>query len=83
MSWLERDAEDGTLTYIGETMVSGDFPKSIAVLPGAEYVAVLNHDSNEIRTFHFNYEDKCALMKNAPVKVDKPNCIRILKLGDK
>ena len=83
MSWLKRDPEDGTLSYIGETMISGDFPKSIAVLPGAKYVAVLNHDSNEIRTFGFNYEENYALMKNPPVKVDKPNCIRILKLENK
>lgn len=76
-----RNAEDGTLSYEFETMVSGDYPKSIGVLPGNEFYAVLNHDTNEIRTFKVFPEKKCALMENKPVKVSTPNCIDIVALG--
>lgn len=80
-SYLKRNEQDGTLEWQGFTYTSGDYPKSLLVVPGSEYIAVLNHDSNEIRTFHMDYDGHYGLMKNAPVKVDKPNCIRIHKLG--
>lgn len=80
VTYFERNPEDGTLTWMHNAAVSGDFPKTLAVLPGDEYYAVLNHDSNEIRTFIVDYKKKNCLMKNAPVKVDKPNCIKIHKL---
>ncbi|MCR5053457.1 MAG: lactonase family protein [Lachnospiraceae bacterium] len=79
-SVLKRNAKDGTLTYEGTTMVSGDYPKALDVLPGDKYIVVLNHDTNEIRTFEHNYEGGFGLMKNAPITIDKPNCIRIHRL---
>lgn len=72
--------KDGTLKSCGTSPVSGDYPKSLAFLPGDEDVAVLNHDSNEIRLFHINHEKHYMLMQHPPIKVDKPNCIRIHKL---
>lgn len=78
---FERNEEDGTLTYLFETMVSGDYPKSVGVLPGNQYYAVLNHDTNEIRTFKVFPEKKCALMENKPIKVSTPNCIKIIALN--
>ena len=59
---------------------SGYFPKTLAVLPGDKYIAMLNHDSNEIRTFVVNHENETILLKNRPVKVGKPNSIWIQKL---
>lgn len=81
ISFLARDPQEGTLTYENMTLCSGDYPKSLIMLPGNEYYAVLNHDTNEIRTFRYFPENHYGLMKNAPVSVDKPNCIRILKLS--
>lgn len=81
VSWLKRNAKDGTLTLSGAMQTSGDFPKSLAPLPGGKYVAVLNHDTNEIRTFRVNYDENFILMQNAPVKIQKPNCIQILRLS--
>ena len=62
------------------TRISGDYPKSIAILPDDKTLVSLNHDSNEIRTFNVDHEKKCCLMKNPPIKVDKPNSIQIHKL---
>lgn len=81
MSVLKRDQETGKLSFEQLTKTSGDFPKSISVLPGDEYVAVLNHDSNEIRTFQVFHDDRPhVVQRTAPVKIGQPNCIRILKM---
>lgn len=73
--------EDGTLEWSSTTRISGDYPKAMAVLPGDQYYAVLNHDSNEIRTFKIFHDHKCCLMKNRPVKIQTPNCIVVHKLS--
>ncbi|MBR1629737.1 MAG: beta-propeller fold lactonase family protein [Lachnospiraceae bacterium] len=81
MSILKRDAETGMLSFEHLTKISGDFPKSLTALPNNEYVAVVNHDSNEIRTFQvFHGERPHVVQRTAPVKVAQPNCIRVLKL---
>ncbi|MBQ7677192.1 MAG: beta-propeller fold lactonase family protein [Lachnospiraceae bacterium] len=81
-SVFRRDTATGMLAFEQIVKCSGDFPKSISTLPGDEYVAVLNHDTNEIRTFQMIHDKErpYALMKCAPVKVVTPNCIRILEL---
>ena len=81
VSCMERNPEDGTLKFSSNTVISGYYPKTIAVLPGNKFYAVLNHDSNEIRTFEIFHDEKYCLMKNRPISVYKPNCIRILKLA--
>ena len=73
--------EDGKLEKESLVRISGDYPKSIAILPDNATLVSLNHDSNEIRTFTVNHEHKTVLMKNAPVKIDKPNSIVIHKLS--
>ncbi len=80
VSWLKRDTTTGLLTHTAQLPTSGYFPKAIAVLPGDKYVAVLNHDSNQIRTFAVNHEDETLLLRNRPVTVGKPNSIWIQKL---
>ncbi len=82
-SVFKRDTDTGMLSFEQIVKSSGDFPKSLASLPGDKFVAVLNHDTNEIRTFEMNHDENRphALMKCAPVKVVTPNCIRILELA--
>lgn len=72
--------EDGHLSIECNAKISGDYPKGIAILPDNKTLVSLNHDSNEIRTFTIDHEKKCVLMKNPPLKVDKPNSIVIHKL---
>ncbi|MCI8327011.1 MAG: lactonase family protein [Lachnospiraceae bacterium] len=78
----EIDQETGCLTQIMETRISGDYPKALAVFPDGQHFASLNHDSDEIRTFKINYEEKYCLMDARPVGVETPNCIYIHQLGD-
>ena len=72
--------EDGLISIEETTKISGDYPKCITILPDNKTLVSLNHDSNEIRTFTVDHEKKCVLMKNPPVKVDKPNSIVVHKL---
>lgn len=80
VSCMRRDEETGMLSWEFDTHISGDYPKTLHVLPGDKYFAVLNHDSDEIRTFSIDHEKKCCLMKNAPIRIDQPNCIQIHRL---
>jgi 6-phosphogluconolactonase len=77
---LKRNTETGELVKTFDTLISGDFPKSVVMLPGDKYFATLNHDTGDIRTFNIDYKNGYSLMKNAPVTISKPNCIAIHKL---
>ena len=68
------------LEFKFDTRISGDYPKYISVMPDRKHVVSLNHDSNEMRGFEINYEWNYALMRKPPVKVNQPNCMKIVKL---
>ena len=72
--------EDGTLTQICDSKISGDYPKTIAIFPDGQHFVSLNHDTNEIMTFHVDYEHNYFLMDQKPISIDQPNCICIHKL---
>lgn len=80
MACLKRDKETGMLELQFETRVSGNYPKVLCVLPGRKFVVSLNHDTDEIRSFEVNYNEKYCLMRTAPIKVKKPNCIKLLEI---
>lgn len=80
VSALKRDTETGLLTFDGLTYISGEYPKSIVILPGDKYLVVANHDTNDIRTFEMNHKGHYCLMKNAPVQIHQPNRIHIHRL---
>jgi len=73
-------AEDGTLSEVCTTRISGDFPKALAVFPDGMHFMSLNHESNQISTFRMFYDRGYALMDGKPVDVDKPNCVYIHKI---
>ncbi len=77
---VRRDTDDGMIKVEQSAPCSGDFPKSLAPLPGGRYYVVLNHDTDEIRTFSVNHEKGYTLMVNPPISVQSPNCIRLHKL---
>lgn len=72
--------QSGELVKVCDSKISGDYPKSIAIFPDGQHFVSLNHDTNEIMTFHVNYEKKYFLMKGKPIIIDQPNCIYIHKL---
>ena len=76
----KRDVKSGKIEYFSHSYISGDYPKSFAVLPGDKYYVSLNHDTNEIRCFTIDKKEGHSLMKNAPIKIAKPNSIVITKI---
>ena len=78
---VKRNPTDGTLTTEQSAPCSGDFPKSLAPLPGDKYYVVLNHDTDQMTTFKVDHEKGYTLMSNRPIVVDSPNVIRLHKLS--
>lgn len=80
VSVYEIDEETGMLSVVCGNKTSGDYPKTLDVMPDNTHFVVLNQGENEIRIFKMNYKDKYFLMDQPPVKIKKPNCICIHKL---
>lgn len=76
----EIDSVTGMLSRVFHTRVCSDYPKMLAIFPDEKHYLTLNNNSNDIVTYTINYEKKCSLQSVAPVKVDKPNCIYMVKL---
>lgn len=77
---FEIEKETGMLTRKFESKVNSDYPKMLAILPDEEHYLTLNNNSNDIHFYKVDYEKGYSLWTKGPVKVDKPNCIYILKL---
>lgn len=75
------DEKTGMLEEVCDSMISGSYPKTIAVLPDNKHFVSLNHDTNTITTFGVDYKKKCFLMSEKPISIDQPNCISVHKLG--
>ena len=82
LACLKRDVRTGLLQFEFDIRVSGDYPKYIKLLPGKKFIVSLNHDSDEMVSFGIDYKHKHALMRTAPVKVNQPNCLKIVKLRE-
>lgn len=74
------DEKTGMLTEVFETKVNSDYPKMIAVYPDEKHYLTLNNNSNDIFSYTIDFEKRYSLQSKAAVKVDKPNCIYMLKL---
>ena len=62
--------------------ISGDYPKDVAIFPDQQHVASINHDTGDITFFKVDYEKGLLIMCARPVKVNEPNCCRIVKVAD-
>lgn len=80
MSIFKINPDSGCLDRLCALPVSGSYPKDIEVFPDDRTLVVLNHESNEIRTFRVDYEKKLFVEKGRPLLVDTPNSILISKL---
>ena len=78
----EIDPATGMLTQAFRTKVDSDYPKMLAIYPDEKHYLTINNTSNDIVSYTINYEKGFSLQNGAPVKVDKPNCIYILKLEE-
>lgn len=76
----EIDADTGMLKEAFGTQVNSDYPKMLAIYPDEKHYLTLNNNSNDIFTYTIDFEHGYSLQRGAGVKVDKPNCIYMLKL---
>lgn len=78
----EIDANTGMLSEKFTTKVNSDYPKMLAFYPDEKHYLTLNNNSNDIFSYEIHYEGGYSLQHGERIKVDKPNCIYILKLED-
>ncbi len=78
----EIDQETGMLSMAFNSRVCSDYPKVLAIYPDEKHYLTLNNNSNDIFSYKINFEEHYSLQSVGPVKVDKPNCIYIMKLRD-
>lgn len=76
----EIDAKSGMLIEKFTTKVNSDYPKMLALYPDEKHYLTLNNNSNDIFSYEICYEKGYSLQHGEAIKVDKPNCIYILKL---
>ena len=74
------DKTTGKLEKLCSNLISGDYPKTLAIYPNDKYFMCLNNETNEITTFMVDYQKKNILMEGRPINVDKPNCVYVHKL---
>lgn len=78
----EIDAKTGMLIEKFTTKVNSDYPKMLALYPDEKHYLTLNNNSNDIFSYEICYEKGYSLQHGEAIKVDKPNCIYILKLEE-
>lgn len=78
----EIDADTGMLIEKFTTKVNSDYPKMLALYPDEKHYLTLNNNSNDIFSYEICYEKGYSLQHGEAIKVDKPNCIYILKLEE-
>ena len=76
------DKQTGMVETVCSLPISGSYPKDLDIFPDNRHLIVLNHESNEIRTFQIDYEKKIFVHKHKPLKIETPNCILISKLNE-
>jgi 6-phosphogluconolactonase len=79
---FEIDQETGMLTEVFHSRVNSDYPKVLAVFPDEKHYMTLNNNSNDIGIYKINYEEGYSLTSRPLLKVDKPNCIYIMRLKE-
>ncbi len=74
------DGETGLLSVNCSGSISGEYPKSLAVLPDNEHFIVLGLHTGTVTTYRVNYEEQYFLMTAKPLLIDQPNSIYIHRL---
>ncbi len=77
---FKRNDKDGRLTFMGDGMVGGNYPKSLGMFPDGKHFVSLNYDSNELSFFHFANGHECFLECAKPLPINNPNSMAIVKI---
>lgn len=76
------NAKTGMLSKMFVLPVSGVYPKDIAVFPDTKHLVSLNHESDTATFFHVDLDKKTIVMNGRELKVNKGNCIAILRIQE-
>lgn len=82
IAMYQRDVDNGLLYNKFILPVSGDYPKELDIFPDDRHLVSVNHDSGTLTFFTLDYEKNIMVMCGLPIKVDNPNCCKILELND-
>lgn len=82
VSMYEVDDKTGFLSKKFTLPISGEYPKDLVIFPDNQHIAVANHESNTVITFHVDYEKNIITMNDKPHKVETPNSIHIWAVPD-
>ncbi|MCR5303045.1 MAG: lactonase family protein [Lachnospiraceae bacterium] len=75
------DRNDGTLKKMFCLPISGEYPKDAILYPDNKHLVSVNHESETMTLFKVDM-DKGVIMMNGPaIKVPRPNCIIIHRIG--
>lgn len=69
---------DGTLTYVAVQPTDGRTPRHFALLPGGEYLAAANQNSNTLRIYRVDPASGRLEPRGALVDAPKPVCVEFL-----
>lgn len=82
IAMYDRNEEDGLLYKRFILPVSGDYPKELEIFPDSRHLISVNHDSGTLTFFKLDYEKGLMSMSSLPLKIDNPNCCKMMPLTD-
>jgi 6-phosphogluconolactonase len=82
IAMYDRDPESGLLHNCFILPVSGDYPKELDIFPDDRHVVSVNHDSGSLTFFKLDYEKNLMMMCALPLKIDNPNCCKIIPVQE-
>jgi 6-phosphogluconolactonase len=72
----------GLLSFTGFTMEGIDTPRNFNIDPTGTYCLVANQGNNTVNVFKVNQKNGNLTPTGSVVKIDKPVCVRFLKIAD-
>ncbi len=81
VSVFERDNKSGLLSPLFCLPISGDYPKDIVLFPDDKHIASINHENGSITFFNIDFNNKLITMCANELKVNQPNCCRIVEVS--
>ena len=73
-------AQNGRLSYIGETSVLGDYPRHIAISPNGQFLYASNQRSDDITVFRIDRTNGKLAFTGHYAAVGSPTCVVFLTL---
>lgn len=78
ISIFDINKETGILSESFQLPISGDYPKDLILFDNDKKIASINHESGSITFFNIDFEKKILTMSSNEIKVNQPNCCKII-----